>query len=114
MVVQSSLAFLVCITCVNSIFLGGGFSNCHGRNCTLSSLLRLAFVRWKFDVVPFKDGLALGVLGVTALIGRYQVLRVLFLELAIISIAAKSVLTFPAFACAIYSVQYFCSCRHLQ
>ncbi|MFT7069276.1 MAG: O-antigen/teichoic acid export membrane protein [Spirosomataceae bacterium] len=82
------------------IFGVAGSAIATGGIALLSSLLRLAFVRWKFDVVPFvkKDGLALGVLGVAALIGWALPSSESSFGLAIISIAVKSVLMISAFA----------------
>jgi O-antigen/teichoic acid export membrane protein len=71
-----------------------------GGVALLSSLLRLAFVRWKFDVMPFskKDGLALGVLAVSAIIGWALPSSESSFWLAVISIAVKSTLMISAFA----------------
>ncbi len=70
-----------------------------GGVALLSSLMRLAFVRWKFDVMPFakKDGLALGVLVVIALIGWALPSYESSFWLALVSIAVKSALMISAF-----------------
>ncbi len=82
------------------IFGTNGAAMATGGVALLSSLVRLAFVRWKFDVMPFskKDGLALGVLVVAALIGWVLPSYDNSFDLAVLSIVIKSILMISAFA----------------
>jgi O-antigen/teichoic acid export membrane protein len=91
--VYANFALIPIFGVVGSAIATGGIA-------LLSSLLRLAFVRWKFDVMPFsrKDGLALGVLAVSAIIGWSLPSSESSFWLAVISIAVKSALMISAFA----------------
>lgn len=91
--VQANLYLIPVFGIVGAAMATGGIA-------LLSSLLRLAFVRWKFDVMPFskKDGLSLGVLAVTAIIGWALPSYDDSFGLAVLSIAIKSILMISAFA----------------
>jgi O-antigen/teichoic acid export membrane protein len=91
--VYANFALIPIFGVVGSAIATGGIA-------LLSSLLRLAFVRWKFDVVPFveKDRLALGVLAISAIIGWALPSSESSFWLAVISIAVKSALMILAFA----------------
>lgn len=90
--VYANFALIPVFGVVGSAMATGGIA-------LLSSLLRLAFVRWKFDVMPFskKDGLALGVLAVAALIGWALPSYDDTFGFAVLSIVIKSVLMIAAF-----------------
>ncbi|MDP5139775.1 MAG: polysaccharide biosynthesis protein [Spirosomaceae bacterium] len=91
--VQANLYLIPIFGIIGAAMATGGIA-------LLSSLLRLAFVRWKFDVMPFskKDGLALGVLVIAALIGWALPSYDGSFGLAVLSIAIKSILMISAFA----------------
>ena len=95
------MAFLTVYANIKLIPIFGvvGSALATGGIALLSSLLRLAFVNWKFNILPFskKDILAVLILLVTALIGWLMPSFKEGFGLAVLSIAMKSTLMIAVF-----------------